>query len=84
MQYSSKKQSWIEFINESRENNIKNESIDRNINEIQSNNINYSNIYHPIVRISPLQISNNKQQNEFINRKLLSTTSLDIIQGQRT
>jgi hypothetical protein len=44
MQYSLKKQSWMEFINESMPNNIKNEAIDRNMNEIQStqmNNINY-------------------------------------------
>jgi len=73
MQYSTKKQSWIEFINQSKGNNIKNETIDRNMNQTQSNNINYSNLHHPSVRIS---------SNEFTNRKLLSTTSLDSIQGK--
>ncbi len=77
MQYSSKKQSWIEFINESRGNNIKNEIIDRNMNEIQSNHINYANLHHHSVRIPSLEISNNKQQqNKFTNRKFVFTSSL--------
>jgi len=84
MQYSSKKQSWIEFINESRGNNIKNEIIDRNMNEIQLNHINYANLHHHSVRIPSLEISNNKQQqqNKFTNRKFVFTSSLYNIQGK--
>jgi hypothetical protein len=62
MDYSSKKQSWLEFLNGTMGNNIKGEAMDRNFDVIQSaqtNNNNYirfnpdiakSNLNQPKVR----------------------------------
>jgi hypothetical protein len=76
MQYPSKKQSWIEFINESMGNSIKNEAIDRNLNNVNYTTSNplinayhstSSSLYHPSVRPPSFETSdnmNNKQQKQ--------------------
>jgi hypothetical protein len=81
MQYSAKKQSWLEFINESLESHVKNEVVDHNVNDMrftQMNKINYSimapppypnsNFQHPSIGIPSFEI-HQQQQNELANSK---------------
>lgn len=60
MEYSSKNQSWFEYINQSIGNNIKNEIIDQNVNEMNHQN-------YPMINTnfshSPIQTARNDLRN---------------------
>ncbi|CAF3794277.1 unnamed protein product [Rotaria sordida] len=89
MTYSEKKLSWMEVLNESTEKDLKNETIRRNFNEIQSkpmDKINHtqmdsdmnSNVYHSAVSILSTNKSkntNNKQQQNTLGKYMLKTSS---------
>ncbi len=76
MQYPSKKLSWLDFINQSMDNRIKSEALDRPINGVNHNyyhHPHHHSMTHPnLVQTSSFDRSNYKQQqqqNDLENRK---------------
>ncbi len=69
MEHSSKKQSWLEFINGTMGNNIKGEAVDRNTNETQTNNITYARTDSDNSFEKSNKTNNKQPQNLSINRK---------------
>jgi hypothetical protein len=65
MQYPSKKQSWLEFINQSMDNHIKSEVLDRPMNGMNHNNY-YHHHHHHHQMAHPNLV---QQQDDLENRK---------------
>ncbi len=61
MKSASKKRSWLKFINQSRENYVKNEILNPSTNEISLRQLNHNYHHHPIINSSHINNSNYRQ-----------------------
>ncbi len=64
MQYPSKKLSWLDFINQSMDNHIKSEVLDRPMNGMNHNNYYHHHHHHQMAHPNLVQ-----QQDDLENRK---------------